>query len=205
MSSVEDQISNRALQESYHDIVDQINVNEVGSRLFTRNRITLPDLDRLQNLNGNLTDSQKKHYLYSVALADKGKRGLDVFLEVLDETSIQYDPHRLLADKIRTRYKELQQRFYPEQGRRHGKTLASYKSLPDVVGGHQIIKTTAITTALPPDTTSSETNRHIRSPSVPVTSAPISTYYVVTIASSSINDGVPTTTSQDSSQEHEVE
>jgi len=139
------------LQELYYDIVHLIDVDEVGLQLFTRYRITLSDLDQLQDLNGNLTDLQKKHCLYSAALAGKGKQGLDAFLEVLDESSIQYDLHRLLAGKIRTRYKEHQEHLYPEQGHRHGTTLASYKSSPLEV--YRITKAPALTTALPPDTT----------------------------------------------------
>ena len=106
MSSVEDQIANKVLQDLYCDIIDQLNVDAVAPRLYSKRRITKSEIDQLHNLSGNLIDQQRKHLLYSAALEGKGKPGLDVFLEVLDDTGIQYDPHALLADKLRAKFKE---------------------------------------------------------------------------------------------------
>ena len=58
MSSAEDQIANRVLQESYCDITQQLNVSEVSARLYTNHRITLTELNQLHNVSVNLTDLQ---------------------------------------------------------------------------------------------------------------------------------------------------
>ena len=119
MSSVEDQIANKVLQDSYFEILDQLNIDAVVPRLYSKRRITTSELDRLQNISGNLIDQQRKHLLYSTALVGKGKPGLDAFLEVLDDTSIQYDPHALLAGKLRERFQEYE-RLIPVQDEYHG-------------------------------------------------------------------------------------
>ena len=138
MSSVEDQIANKVLQDSYHEIIDQLNINAVVPRLYAKRRINISELDRLQNISVNLIDQQRKHLLYSIALVGKGKPGLDAFLEVLDDTSIQHDPHALLAGKLRERFQEYE-RLIPVQDEFHGikRTLGSCKtslstgSIPD--------------------------------------------------------------------------
>ena len=136
MSSVEDQIANKVLQDLYCEITDQLNIELVIPRLYSKRRITKSELDQLQNIVGNLTDQQKKYILYSTALADKGKHGLDAFLEVLDDTSIQYDPHAFLAGKLRAKFQEYEW-LIPVQDECHGtkRTLRSCKSslfsLPD--------------------------------------------------------------------------
>jgi len=106
MSSRGDVIANKVLRELCQDIVNQINIDEVALRLFSCYRITSNDLDRLQNINGNLTIQQRKYYLYSNALADKGQEGLDAFLKVLDETADQCATHALLAKKLREKREE---------------------------------------------------------------------------------------------------
>ena len=136
MSSVEDQIANKVLQDLFCEITDQLNIELVIPRLYSKRRITKSELDQLQNIVGSLTDQQRKYILYSTALADKGKHGLDAFLEVLDNTSIQYDPHAFLAGKLRAKFQEYE-RLIPVQDECHGtkRTLGSYKSslssLPD--------------------------------------------------------------------------
>ena len=105
MSLGKDSVANKVLQESHQDIVNLVNIDEIVSRLFGLKRITLSDFERLQNLNGNLTDQQRKLTLYITALAGKGQQGLDAFLKALDETADQYEPHALLADKLRAKLK----------------------------------------------------------------------------------------------------
>ena len=96
-----DAIVNIVLRESYPDIVDLLNVDQVASLLFASGRITLPELDQLQGASGILlTDQKRKHILYSAALADKGQEGLDAFLRALCETAGQYAPHARLLDKL---------------------------------------------------------------------------------------------------------
>ena len=96
-----DAIVNIVLRESYPDIVDLLNVDQVASLLFASGRITLPELDQLQGASGILlTDHKRKHILYSAALADKGQKGLDAFLRALCETAGQYEPHAQLLDKL---------------------------------------------------------------------------------------------------------
>ena len=68
--------------------------------------MTSTELDQLLNISSNLTDQQRAHRLYSTTLAGKGKQALDAFLYDLDET-IQYQPHALLATKLRAKLEEL--------------------------------------------------------------------------------------------------
>ena len=105
MSLGRDSMANEVLQESLQDIVDLVNIDEIVSRLFALKRITLSEFERLQNLNGNLTDQQRKLHLYFTTLAGKGQQGLDAFLKVLDETAGHYEPHAHLADKLRAKLK----------------------------------------------------------------------------------------------------
>ena len=148
MSSVADQIANQVLQDLYCEIIDQLNIDAVIPPLYSKRRITKPELDRLQNIGGNLIDQQRKHLLYSTALADKGKQGLDAFLAVLDETSAQYDPHSLLADKLRAKFQEYELEYQDlisvqsdhRSDECHGtkRTLASCKtSLPTLPGSEK--------------------------------------------------------------------
>ena len=104
--SVDDHIANQVLQESYCDIIENLNVYEVSARLYPKYRITLSELDQLQNVHGILTDLERRHILYSTALAGKGKHALDAFLDVLDETAIEYKSHTYLANKLRVKFKE---------------------------------------------------------------------------------------------------
>ena len=97
--------ANIVLRESYSDIVDLLNVDQVASLLFSWGRITLPELEQLQKM-GIFTDQKtRRHFLYSAALANKGQEGLDAFLSALCETAGQYEPHALLLDKLRTKLK----------------------------------------------------------------------------------------------------
>lgn len=105
MSVDEDSIANEALQESYGDILNLVDIDEIVSRLHVLKRIPLSELERLQNLNCHLTDQQRKLRLYITTLAGKGQQGLDAFLKALDETADQYEPHALLADKLRAKLK----------------------------------------------------------------------------------------------------
>ena len=132
MSSVADQIANNVLQDLYSEIIDQLNIDEVLPPLYSKRRLTKSELDRLQNIGGNLIDQQRKYFLYSTALAEKGKQGLDAFLAVLDDTSTQYEPHSLLADKIRAKFQEyeLGYQISLQSDESHGakRTLASCKT-----------------------------------------------------------------------------
>ena len=103
--SLDDQVANKVLQESYYHIIDLLNVDLVLLPLFYEDRITLTELDQLQNIN--LTDQQRIHRLYSTTSVGKGKQALDAFLGVLDKTAIQYEPHALLASKLRAKLQEL--------------------------------------------------------------------------------------------------
>ena len=102
---VDDQVANKILQESYCHITDLLDVDLVILPLFFEDRITLAELDQLQNVN--FTNQQRRHILYSTALAGKGKQALDAFLGVLDKTAIQYEPHALLASKLRVKLKDV--------------------------------------------------------------------------------------------------
>ena len=146
MPSVVDQIANKVLQDLYCDIIEQLNTDAVASRLYAKHRITLADLDRLQNIGANLTDIQRKHFLYSSALAEKGKKGLDAFLEVLDDTSIQYEPHALLADKLRASLHAKFKEYTHTQQRGTNRTLDSCRSV-----------SSSYTDAVPPATPRQET------------------------------------------------
>ena len=131
MSSAEDQIANKVLQESYCDITQQLNVSEVSARLYTNHRITLTELNQLQNVNGNLTDQQRRHILYSTALADKGKKALSAFLDALDDTADLYEPHAALASKLRVKLEEYEHSVSEQEGHHNtNRTLNSYQSYP---------------------------------------------------------------------------
>ena len=131
MSSAKDQIANRVLQESYCDINEQLNVSEVSARLYTNHRITLSDLNQLQNVSGNLTDQQRRHILYTNALAGKGKQALDAFLDALDDTASHYEPHSLLARKLRAKLRECEHLVSEQDGHNEpSRKLHSYQSYP---------------------------------------------------------------------------
>ena len=138
MSSAEDQVANRVLQESYCDINEQLNVSDVSARLYTNHRITLSDLNQLQNVSGNLTDQQRRHILYSTALAGKGKQALDAFLDALDDTAGQYQPHALLASKLRAKLTEYEHLVSEKDGHNESnRTLHSYQSYPSNLPARQ--------------------------------------------------------------------
>ena len=101
--SISNDEANDVLQEAYQDIVNLINVDEIISQLFAMKRMTLPDFELLQNFNATLTSHKRKSHLYVIALGGKGQQGLDAFLKALDETAKNYEPHAVLADKLRTR------------------------------------------------------------------------------------------------------
>ena len=101
MSVDRDSIANETLQESYGDILNLVNIDDIVPPLHVLKRIPLSELERLQNFNCNLTDQQRKLRLYVTTLAGKGQQGLDAFLKALDETADQHEPHALLADKLR--------------------------------------------------------------------------------------------------------
>ena len=202
MSSVADQIANQVLQDLYCEIIDQLNIDLVVPPLYSKRRITKPELDRLQNIGGNLIDQQRKHLLYSTALADKGKQGLDAFLAVLDETSAQYDPHTLLADKLRAKFQEYelehQDLISVQSDECHGtkRTLASCKtSLPTLPssekhqGTHRALQSSSQSSSSLPivnnDTRSHRSN-------LPVSLGSISdTNYVVGASGSTITNMSP--------------
>ena len=100
-----DSIANETLQESYGDILNLVSIDDIVPPLHVLKRIPLSELERLQNLNCNLTDQQRKLRLYVTTLAGKGQQGLDAFLKALDETADQYESHALLADKLRGKLK----------------------------------------------------------------------------------------------------
>ena len=96
-------IANDVLQEAFQDIVDLVNVDEIISQLFAMKKITFSDFELLQNFNGSLTSHQRKIRLYIIALGGKGQQALDAFLNALDKTTKNYEPHAVLADNLRTR------------------------------------------------------------------------------------------------------
>ena len=65
MSSVEDQIANKMLQDLYSEIIDQLNIDSVIPRLHSKHRIMKSELDQLQNIGRNLTDQQRNYVLPS--------------------------------------------------------------------------------------------------------------------------------------------
>ena len=92
------------LQESYPDIIDLLNVDEVAPLLFARGRITVHELDRLQSMSILADHKNRRHILYYAALANKGQEGLDAFLRALCETA-GHAPHAQLLDKLCTKLK----------------------------------------------------------------------------------------------------
>ena len=129
--SVDDQVANKVLQESYYHIIEQLNVSEVSARLYAKHRITISELDQLQNISGNLTDQQRRHRLYYTALAGKGKQALDIFLDVLDDTAIQYEPHALLAGKLRAKLIEEYHHHFKNRTFANSKSTSIASRLPD--------------------------------------------------------------------------
>ena len=101
-----DTIVNIVLRQSYEDIVDLLNVDQVASLLFSLGRITLPELDQLQGMGIFIDQKRRRHFLYSAALADKGQEGLDALLKALYKTAGEYEPHALLLDKLCKKLKE---------------------------------------------------------------------------------------------------
>ena len=196
---MDDQVANKVLQESYCHIIDLLNVSEVSARLYSKHRITLTELDQLQNVSGNLTDQQRRYRLYSTALAGKGKQSLDAFLGVLDETAIQYEPHALLASKIRTKLEEYEHRF-------RNRTLANSKStsVPSSLPGvftHKGISTSPSlpeTSSTGASVSSTPKSAQVPAPSYASTVSPSSTTTPSSVPSS-LND-----VNINSSQEEEV-
>ena len=98
-ASGRDTIANNLLRESYQDILDLLNVGIAAPALYSRGRITLPELDQLQNMAIYTDNQARRHFLYSTALADKGQEGLDTFLGVLRQT-VGHAPHAQLLDRL---------------------------------------------------------------------------------------------------------
>lgn len=196
--SVADQVANKVLQELYCDIIDQLSVSDVSAQLYSKHKITLTELDQLHDLSGMIPDYQKRHRLYSTALAGKGKQAVDVFLSILDETAIHHKPHALLAHKLRVKLQEYEHQF-------RDRTLASCKSVPlstsDVLT-HQ----TLCTNPLLPETSS--TGARVmstqKSTLIPIHSGA----FIIPTSSVTDQSHVPTfdvTATKGSSQEQEVQ
>ena len=104
----ENSVANKALQESYPQIIDLLRPDEVIAILYSRSRLTTQDLEELNNCNKG--DRQKSAQLYLKALADKGLSALNDFLDALNETA-DYQPHAELWDKLRSKTQELRQKL----------------------------------------------------------------------------------------------
>ena len=100
MTMKKDSLANKVLRELREDIVNLVDVDQVARRFVSWNRISSSDLDQLQNAH-TLVDQKRKEQLYDTALVGKGRKGLDAFLRVLEETAHQYKPHDVLAKKLR--------------------------------------------------------------------------------------------------------
>ena len=107
MTSVEDRVANKALQECCQDILDHINVDLVTFRLYSKSRLTVHEVSRLESIQ---TAQEKKKQLYILALADKGSAAYEDILQILNDTA-SYQPHADLADKLSKRHKCLSQRL----------------------------------------------------------------------------------------------
>ena len=108
MTSQEDRIANKVLQESFPDIVEQLRPNEITALLYSKSRLTTHDLEELSNVSKG--DRQKNTDLYIKALADKGLSALQDFLDALNETA-DYQPHEKLWTKLRSKLQEHHQRL----------------------------------------------------------------------------------------------
>ena len=107
MTSAEDRIANKVLQECCQDILDHINVDSVTFRLYSKCRLTVQEVSHLESIQ---TAQEKRKQLYILALADKGSTAYEDILQVLNDTA-SYKPHADLADKLRKRHKCLSQRL----------------------------------------------------------------------------------------------
>jgi len=108
MTSREDRIANKVLQESFPDIVEQLNPNEIIGLLYSKSRLTTQDLEELSNISKG--DRHKSTQLYLKALADKGLSALQDFLDALNETA-HYQPHGELWTKLRSKLHEHRRRL----------------------------------------------------------------------------------------------
>ena len=109
----EDLIANKALQECSQDIVDNINVDLVILRLHSKGRLTTQDINRLENIS---TSQEKKRQLYIYALADKGSAAFKDFVDVLNDTGLNYKPHADLAGKLSKHHRSLHSQHSNKQG-----------------------------------------------------------------------------------------
>ena len=108
MALKKDTLANRVLRELREDIVNLVDVDQVAKRFISWNRIRSADLDQVQSAH-SLVDQKRKEQLYNTALVGKGRRGLDALLKALDETAHQYQPHAVLAEKLRKAFSILGQ------------------------------------------------------------------------------------------------
>ena len=202
--SVDDQVANKVLQESYCHIIEQLNVSEVSARLYTKHRITISELDQLQNVSGNLTDQQRRHRLYSTALAGKGKQALDAFLGVLDDTAIQYEPHALLASKLRAKLIEENEHHFKNRTLANSKSTSVPSSLPDVFTyrGISTIPSLPERGSTGASVSSTPKSAQIPAPSYAFITSPLNTSIPSSVPTS-LNDVSVNT--EDSSQEQEVQ
>ena len=94
-------VANKVLQECCQDILDHVNIELITFRLYSKSRLTVEELSKLESFS---TPEGKKKQFFILALANKGYAALEGILQVLDDTE-HYKPHADLADKLRKRYK----------------------------------------------------------------------------------------------------
>ena len=107
MSSIEDNCANKVFQELRQQIVSFIDVDEIIPLLYKKRWLTLYRLQCLENPRSGLTDTERKQYLVNHSLMDKGFSALQMFLDVLDETSKSYEPHEKLSVILRQQYQNV--------------------------------------------------------------------------------------------------
>ena len=107
MNSIEDRCANKVFQELRQQIVSLIDVDEIISLLHKKRWLTLQKLQYLENPRSGLTDTERKQILVNYSLMSKGFSALQMFLDVLEETSKSYEPHEKLSVILRQQYQNV--------------------------------------------------------------------------------------------------
>lgn len=173
MSSIEDRCANEVFQELRQQIVSFIDVDEIIPLLHKKRWLTLQRLQYLENPRGDLTDMQRKQYLINHSLMDKGFSALQTFLDVLDETSKLYEPHKELSVTLKQKYQNIfDQMNHAAAGTAGHSTItdsfqqstepvtASMSSMPDIVEDVGHMFSLSKTISIPPETESTNNWHH---------------------------------------------
>ena len=120
MSSTEDRVANKVLQECSQEFVDDIKVDLVILRLHSKGWLTTQELRRIEESLPALTTQEKTKKLY-LALADKGLAAFEDIISILNDTAVDHRPHADLADKLSQRYRRCLSSQHSHSDR-HGRT-----------------------------------------------------------------------------------